>query len=55
MNETVIAFKSIGVILSEHVAAERTPIRPAYARGCQGKAEGSRKLPSLRSLGHGLD
>jgi tRNA-Thr(GGU) m(6)t(6)A37 methyltransferase TsaA len=37
--KTVITFKPIGVIHSEHVAAEQTPIQPAYAKGCQGWAE----------------
>jgi tRNA (adenine37-N6)-methyltransferase len=29
----------IGVIRSEHIAPEKTPIQPAYAKGCRGHAE----------------
>jgi predicted methyltransferase len=39
MGDPVIAYKPIGVIRSGHVAAERTPIQPAYAAGCAGRAE----------------
>jgi tRNA-Thr(GGU) m(6)t(6)A37 methyltransferase TsaA len=39
MNETVIAYKPIGVIRSEHTKPEETPIQPAYAKGCRGQAE----------------
>jgi tRNA-Thr(GGU) m(6)t(6)A37 methyltransferase TsaA len=35
MNDTLITYRSIGVIHSEHIAAEKTPIQPAYARGCK--------------------
>jgi tRNA (adenine37-N6)-methyltransferase len=38
MNEN-ITYKPIGVIRSEHIQAEDTPIQPAYAKGCQGRAE----------------
>jgi tRNA (adenine37-N6)-methyltransferase len=38
-NNIVVTFKPIGVIHSEHVAAEKTPIQPVYAKGCQGWAE----------------
>jgi tRNA-Thr(GGU) m(6)t(6)A37 methyltransferase TsaA len=38
-NNIVVTFKSIGVIHSEHVAAEKTPIQPVYAKGCRGWAE----------------
>ncbi len=43
-NETVhgaepVTYKPIGVIRSEHRAAEETPIQPTYARGCPGRAE----------------
>ncbi|MCE5248719.1 tRNA (N6-threonylcarbamoyladenosine(37)-N6)-methyltransferase TrmO [bacterium] len=38
MSETIITYKPIGVIHSEHVATERTPIQPAYAKGCKGMA-----------------
>lgn len=39
MRETAITYRPIGVIRSEHVAAEETPIQPAYAKGCKGRAE----------------
>lgn len=34
-----ITFQPIGVIHSEHIAAEKTPIQPVYAKGCKGRAE----------------
>lgn len=39
MNESLIVYKPIGIIHSEHTAAERTPIQPVYASGCAGRAE----------------
>jgi len=39
MNEAAISYTPIGVIHSEHIAAEQTPIQPAYAKGCKGRAE----------------
>ena len=39
MRESAITYRPIGVIRSEHVAAEETPIQPAYAKGCKGRAE----------------
>jgi len=39
MNETVISYNPIGVIYSEHVVAQETPIQPTYAKGCKGRAE----------------
>jgi len=39
MTESCIIYKSIGVIYSEHTIAEETPIQPAYAKGCRGRAE----------------
>jgi len=39
MEETFIIYRPIGVIHSEHVVAERTPIQPVYARGCRGEVE----------------
>jgi len=39
MNQTSVTYRPIGVIRSEHVAAEQTPIQPAYAQGCKGRAE----------------
>jgi len=37
--KTAISFRPIGVLRSEHTQAERTPIQPAYAQGCVGRAE----------------
>lgn len=39
MNELEFNYQPIGVIRSEHVEAERTPIQPAYAHDCTGHAE----------------
>jgi tRNA-Thr(GGU) m(6)t(6)A37 methyltransferase TsaA len=39
MNGIGICFRPIGVIRSPHVAAEKTPIQPAYAVDCEGRAE----------------
>jgi tRNA-Thr(GGU) m(6)t(6)A37 methyltransferase TsaA len=39
MNEAVITYKPIGVIHSEHIAAQETPIQPTYAKGCKGRVE----------------
>jgi tRNA-Thr(GGU) m(6)t(6)A37 methyltransferase TsaA len=39
MNEAIITYKPIGVIRSEHLVAEETPIQTAYAKGCKGQAE----------------
>lgn len=39
MNEVVITYKAIGVIHSEHLEVDKTPIQPAYAKGCKGRAE----------------
>ncbi len=39
MTESCIQYKPIGVIHSEHTIAEETPIQPAYAKGCRGRAE----------------
>jgi len=39
MRESAITYRPIGVIRSEHVAAEETPIQSAYAKGCKGRAE----------------
>ncbi len=32
-------FRPIGVLRSEHTVAGETPIQPAYAKGCRGRAE----------------
>jgi len=34
-----LAFAPIGVVRSEHRVARATPIQPAYAKGCLGRAE----------------
>ena len=39
LNEFSIAYNAIGIIHSEHVAAEQTPIQSAYAQGCKGRVE----------------
>jgi len=39
MEETFIIYGPIGVIHSEHVVPEKTPIQPVYARGCRGEVE----------------
>jgi tRNA-Thr(GGU) m(6)t(6)A37 methyltransferase TsaA len=45
-------FRPIGVIRSRHTAAERTPIQPAFAQGCEGRAE---ILPEFAAGLEGLD
>lgn len=39
MSDGMIVYQPIGVIHSDHVAAENTPIQPVFARGCKGKVE----------------
>ncbi len=39
MSEFAITFRPIGVIRSEHVHAEATPIQPGFAADCQGRVE----------------
>lgn len=39
MTEPFITFRPIGMIRSDHILEERTPIQPAYAKGCKGRAE----------------
>ncbi len=39
MNVSVVTYHPIGVIRSEHITAEQTPIQPAYAKGCKGRVE----------------
>jgi tRNA-Thr(GGU) m(6)t(6)A37 methyltransferase TsaA len=39
MTNAVITYQPIGVIRSEHVVQDRTPIQPAYASGCKGRVE----------------
>ena len=38
MSESFV-YKPIGVIRSEHIKPEKTPIQPVYSEGCQGRAE----------------
>lgn len=48
---TTIAFRPIGIIHSEHVAPENTPIQPVFAQGCQGWIEVFPEfVPGLRDL-----
>ena len=39
MTEAAITYQPIGVIRSDHLIEEKTPIQPAYASGCKGRAE----------------
>lgn len=39
MKNSRIEHRPIGVIYSEHTAAEKTPIQPVYAKGCKGRVE----------------
>jgi tRNA-Thr(GGU) m(6)t(6)A37 methyltransferase TsaA len=39
MTEAAIAYTPIGVIRTDHLIAEKTPIQPACAGGCKGRAE----------------
>jgi tRNA (adenine37-N6)-methyltransferase len=51
MRNTVITYKPIGIIRSEHTIAEKTPIQPVYAKGCKGQAEVFEEFaPGLRDL-----
>jgi tRNA-Thr(GGU) m(6)t(6)A37 methyltransferase TsaA len=34
-----VTYRPIGVLRSEHTVAQETPIQPAYAKGCKGRAE----------------
>ncbi len=34
-----IIYRPIGVIRSEHMIAEKTPIQPVYAKGCKGQVK----------------
>jgi tRNA-Thr(GGU) m(6)t(6)A37 methyltransferase TsaA len=38
LSKTAITYRPIGVIRSENVSPEKTPIQPAYAKGCEGQA-----------------
>ena len=39
MTQTAILYRPIGIIHSEHGTPAETPIQPAYAVGCRGRAE----------------
>lgn len=39
MADNIIRYRPVGVIRSEHVAADKTPIQSVYAQGCKGRAE----------------
>ncbi|MEE9934159.1 MAG: tRNA (N6-threonylcarbamoyladenosine(37)-N6)-methyltransferase TrmO [Deltaproteobacteria bacterium] len=39
MKDSQILYHPIGVIRSEHTAADHTPIQPVYAKGCRGRVE----------------
>jgi len=39
MKDKLFSYKPIGLIHSEHTVAEKTPIQPVYAQGCQGSVE----------------
>lgn len=39
MKNTIVVYRPIGVIHSEHQVAQNTPIQPVYAQNCQGWAE----------------
>jgi tRNA-Thr(GGU) m(6)t(6)A37 methyltransferase TsaA len=39
MTEAAIIYTPIGVIRTDHLIAEKTPIQPAWAGGCKGRAE----------------
>jgi len=38
-SDVAVTYRPIGVLRSEHTVAGQTPIQPAYAKGCQGRAE----------------
>jgi tRNA-Thr(GGU) m(6)t(6)A37 methyltransferase TsaA len=39
VDKTFITYTPIGVIRSEHLRPQETPIQPVYAKGCEGRAE----------------
>jgi tRNA-Thr(GGU) m(6)t(6)A37 methyltransferase TsaA len=39
MKKSAITMRPIGIIRSEHVNPELTPIQPVYAKACQGRVE----------------
>jgi tRNA (adenine37-N6)-methyltransferase len=38
-DDNLISYRPIGVIRSEHVVPEATPIQPVFAKGCRGRVE----------------
>jgi tRNA-Thr(GGU) m(6)t(6)A37 methyltransferase TsaA len=52
MQAAAVPFHPIGVIRSRHTSAEHTPIQPAFAKGCEGRAE---ILPEFAAGLDGLD
>ncbi len=44
MKNRDIIYRPIGIIHSEHTAAEKTPIQPVYAYGCHGRVEVFKKF-----------
>lgn len=52
MHDNVITYRPIGVIHSEHVDPEATPIQPVFAKGCRGRVE---VLPELAEGLHDLE
>jgi len=39
MADNIIRYRPVGVIRSEHVAVDKTPIQSVYAQGCKGRVE----------------
>lgn len=39
MKPSGITYQPIGIIRSEHIIAEKTPVQPVYAKGCPGQVE----------------
>jgi tRNA-Thr(GGU) m(6)t(6)A37 methyltransferase TsaA len=52
LSTTVTTYSPVGVIRSEHVSPEKTPIEPGYAKGCKGEAH---ILPELADGLHDLE
>lgn len=57
MTDNLIAFKPIGILHSEHIEEDRTPIQSKYAQGCEGKlvvfpefSDGLRDIDSFSHL-----
>ena len=50
MSDDSIVFRPIGVIRSEHVLPQETPIQPVYARDCYGRVELLRRKDNVLHL-----